>query len=106
MVLTTWQKELAAVIPCARLIFGEKGLPIDVHLIVKYAVHHSKAVLMPCFFQCWPVHRFEQGSHTGCAIKVASDNADLLLLWSPSITDDDNFLFNVKTQHEEEESMC
>ena len=25
---------------------------------------------------------------------------------SPSITDDDGFLFNVETQHEEEESMC
>ena len=30
----------------------------------------------------------------------------LLLLWSPSITDDDDFLFNVETQHEDEESMC
>ena len=32
----------------------------------------------------------------------------LLLLWSPSIADDDDFLFNVgnMTQHEEEESMC
>ena len=30
------------------------------------------------------------------------------LLWSPSITDDDDFLFNVGNmiQHEEEESMC
>ena len=30
-----------------------------------------------------------------------------LLLWSPSIPDDDDFLFNVEniTQHEEEESM-
>ena len=32
----------------------------------------------------------------------------LLLIWSPSITDDDDFLINVEnmTQHEEEESMC
>ena len=32
----------------------------------------------------------------------------LLLFWSPSITDDNDFLFNVEnmTQHEEEESIC
>ena len=29
-----------------------------------------------------------------------------LLLWSPSIADDDDFLFNVEDKHEEEESMC
>ena len=26
---------------------------MDIHLVVKYAVHHSKAVLAPSFFQCW-----------------------------------------------------
>ena len=36
------------------------------------------------------------------------ESSSSLLLWSPSITDDDDFLFNVEsmTQHEEEESMC
>ena len=28
---------------------------MDVHLVVKYAVHHSKTVLTPSFVQCWPV---------------------------------------------------
>ena len=61
--------------PCARLNFGEKGLPMDIHLVVKYAVHHSKAVLAPYFFQCWPVSTVEQGSHIAGAIKLASDIA-------------------------------
>ena len=54
MILTKRYKESAAVTPCARLSFGEKGLPMDIHLVVKYAVHHSKAVFAPSFFQCWP----------------------------------------------------
>ena len=41
--------------PLCKISFGEKILPIDVHLVVKYAVHHSNAVLEPSFFQCWPV---------------------------------------------------
>ena len=49
---------------------------MDVHLVVKYAVHHSKAVLMPSFLQCWPAKRFEQGSHTDGMIKVTSNIAD------------------------------
>ena len=44
MILTKRYKESAAVTPCARLSFGENGLPMDIHLVVKYAVHHSKAV--------------------------------------------------------------
>ena len=54
MILTKRYKVSAAVTPCARLSFSDKGLPKDIHLVVKYAVHHSKAVLAPSFFQCWP----------------------------------------------------
>ena len=42
---------------------------MDIHLVVKYAVHHSQAVLAPSFFQCWPVYAFEQGSYTAGAIE-------------------------------------
>ena len=40
-----------------------------------------------------------------CSMSMTYDGA---VLWSPSITDDDDFPFNVEnmTQHEEEESMC
>ena len=59
MVLTKWCKETAAVTSCASCSFCEKGLPMYVRLVVKYSVHHSKAVLTPSFYQCWPVYRFE-----------------------------------------------
>ena len=48
---------------------------MDVHLVVKYAVHHSKAVLAPSFFQCWPTQTDEQVSFTAGVIKVASNIA-------------------------------
>ena len=48
---------------------------MDIHLVVKYAVHHSKAVLAPSFFQCCPVQTVEQGSHNACAINVARNIA-------------------------------
>ena len=51
MIPTKRYKESAAVTPCAGLSLGEKGLPMDIHLVVKYAVHHNKAVLTPTFFQ-------------------------------------------------------
>ena len=44
-------------------------------LAVKYAVNHSKAVLVPSFFQCWPVGRVEQRRHTAGAINVTSNIA-------------------------------
>ena len=50
MILTKWYKESAAVTLCARLSFGEKGRSKNVHLVVKYAVLHSNAVLAPSFF--------------------------------------------------------
>ena len=56
-------------------VFAAKGLPMDIHLVVKYAVHHSKAVLAPSFFQCWPAYTVEQGSYTAGAIKFASNIA-------------------------------
>ena len=58
-------QSVGAVTSCARRTFGDKGLPMDVHLVVKYVVHHSKAVLASSFFQCWPVLSVLQGSHTG-----------------------------------------
>ena len=48
---------------------------MDVHLVVKYAVHHSKAVLAQFFFQCCPFWRVEQGSYTTGATKVTSNIA-------------------------------
>ena len=48
---------------------------MDIHLVVKYAVHHSKAILAPYFFQCWPAWIVEQGRYTAGAIKVASNIA-------------------------------
>ena len=48
---------------------------MDIHLVVKYAVHHSKSVLAPSFFQCWSALIVEQGSYTAGAIKVASNIA-------------------------------
>ena len=51
---------------------------MDIHLVVKYAVHHSKAVLAPSFFQCWIV---EQGSYTAGAIKVTSN-----IVGTPALT--------------------
>ena len=48
---------------------------MDTHLLVKYVVHDSKAVLAPSFFQCWPALAVEQGSYTVGAIKVASNIA-------------------------------
>ena len=53
---------------------------MDIHLVVKYAVHHSKAVLAPSFFQCWPAYTVEQGRYTAGTIKVASDIAGTLAL--------------------------
>ena len=47
---------------------------------VKYAVHHCKKALTPAFFQCWPVHRFEQESYIGGMIEVASNIADTYAL--------------------------
>ena len=70
MILTKRYKESAAVTPCARCSFGEKGLPIDIHLVVKYAVHHSKAVLAPSVFQCWPASIVEQGSYAAAKLPV------------------------------------
>ena len=43
----------AAVTSCARRDLGGKGQPMDIHLVVKYAVHHNTAVLTPSFFQHW-----------------------------------------------------
>ena len=50
-------------------------MPMDVHLVVKYAVHHSNAVLAPSFFQCFPVLRVNQRSYTAVAIIAASNTA-------------------------------
>ena len=46
-----------------------------------------------------------QSSEQTLLMMVLHRGTDLLLL-SPFITDDDDFLFNVETQHEVEESMC
>ena len=41
---------------------------MDIHLVVKYAVHHSKAVLAPSFFQYWPAWTVVHGSYTAGSI--------------------------------------
>ena len=75
MILTNRYNESAAVTSCVRWSFGDNGMPVEIHLDVKYAVHHSKAVLAPSLFQCWPASIVEHGSYTADAIKVASNIA-------------------------------
>ena len=61
--------------PLCKMKFWWERLPMDIHLAVKYAVNHSKAVLAMSFLQCWPAKTVEHGSYTAGSIKVASDIA-------------------------------